>query len=276
MKETIKNASYNLLRVELGALATGMFYTSQLERINAFNRIRNIMYRKIKGIGLTEKQDKQEEKEFKQEFTDSKLAKKIKELLPKLKGEEKRYIEKIMILLEDMRKQEKSYQKLMKDYIEPEPIYDTWLKDIKGISTLNTANLLQYFGYCEKAKHASSLWKFAGLTPDSKKEKGKQLDFSPKLRMLMYRIGDCFVKARTPKYRDIYDKAKEEYTKRHLNGECEACNKIKKADKPGHPDAMARRKMIKAFLIDYYEHCLALRGLPPDKPYSARFHPEDK
>ncbi|GAG78088.1 unnamed protein product, partial [marine sediment metagenome] len=29
----------------------------------------------------------------------------------------------------------------------------------------------------------------------------------------MYRIGDCFVKQRTPKYRDIYDREKEKQLK---------------------------------------------------------------
>ena len=39
-----------------------------------------------------------------------------------------------------------------------------------------------------------------------------------------------------------------------------------------HADLRARRKMVKIFLIHYYEKCLLLRGMKPDKPYSARFH----
>ena len=40
---------YNQTRIELGALATAMFYAAQKDRINAFNRIRQIIYRKIEG-----------------------------------------------------------------------------------------------------------------------------------------------------------------------------------------------------------------------------------
>lgn len=265
---------YDKLRVELGALATGMFYQAQMDRIDAFNRIRNIIYRKTEKIGLTQKQGKKEDKDYEKKYTDTQLLKLIRQQLPKMKAEKQEYVMKMVDLLEDMREKEGKYKSLMKFYIESEPIYSAWLCKVKGISTINTANLLQYFGYCEKAKHASSLWKFAGLTPDSKKEKGKSLDFSPKLRTLMYRIGDCFIKQRTPKYRQVYDRAKAEYVKRHLRGGCEKCNELKRADMPGHPDAMARRKMVKAFLLDYWTHACEVVGRDAGVPFSARFHKE--
>ncbi|GAG16560.1 unnamed protein product, partial [marine sediment metagenome] len=154
---------YNELRIELGALATGMFYNAQEERIKAFNRIRQIIFRKIEGIDLTDKQDKKKEDEkHKEKYTDAKLLKYIQEQKAKLSKEEEDYIEKIMELLKNARTRENEHKALMAFYVEQEPIYK-WLDNIKGISTLNSANLLQYFGYCEKAKHCSSLWKYAGL-----------------------------------------------------------------------------------------------------------------
>lgn len=280
---------YNEVRIELGALATGMFYNAQEERIKAFNRIRQVIFRKLEGLGLTEKQDKKEEKEY-EKYTDTKLLKMIKENKGKLSEEEEQYIDQIIELLQHARKRENEHKALMKQYIEQEPIYDKWLKDIKGISTLNTANLLQYFGYCEKAKHCSSLWRFAGLHVINGKApklgmygKGKEvetgLDYNPKLRTLMYRIGDCFIKQRTAKYRDIYDKEKEKQFK--IGAYDEKSNKMLNKDiegapqSKGHADNRARRKMVKEFLKDYYNKCLILRGIEPEPPYSARFHPNE-
>jgi len=277
---------YNEIRIELGALATGMFYSAQEERISAFNRIRQVIFRKLEGIDLTQKQDKKEEEDkHLEKYTDAKLLKYIQKNKVKLDKEEQEYVEKIAELLEEARKKENGFKKLMQFYIEEEPIYQKWLKDIKGISTLNTANLLQYFGYCEKAKHCSSLWKYAGLHVVNGKApklsmygKGKEietgLDYNPKLRTLMYRVGDSFVKQRTPKYRDIYDKEKEKQFK--LGDYDEKKNVMRNKDiegspqSKGHADNRARRKMVKRFLADYYEQCLLIRGIKPDKVYAHR------
>jgi hypothetical protein len=281
---------YNELRIELGALATGMFYNAQEERKKAFNRIRQIVFRKLEGISLTEKQDKKEEKTYEEKYTDKQLVNFIKENKIKLSDEEQQYIDKIMELLEKAMKEEAEFKKLIEFFIEKEEIYQKWLISIKGISTLNTANLLQYFGYCEKAKHCSSLWKYAGLHVVNGKApklgmygKGKEvetgLDYNPKLRMLMYRIGDCFIKCRTPKYRDIYDQEKEKQFK--LGNYDEKSNTMLNKDvegapqSKGHADNRARRRMVKEFLKDYYNNCLLIRGIEPEPSYSARFHPNE-
>ena len=276
---------YNKLRIELGALATGMFYNAQQERLKAFNRIRQVIFREIEGVGISQKQDKKEQKEYEEKYTDRQLIKYIEENKVKLNKDEQEYVDQLMKLLNNAIKKESEYKRLMQCYIEQEPIYKEFLKDIKGISTLNTANLLQYFGYCENAKHASSLWKFCGLHVINGKApklsmygKGKDvetgLDYNPKLRTLMYRIGDCFIKQRTIKYRDIYDTEKERQLK--MGGWDIEKKKMHNKDVEGmpqslgHADNRARRKMVKHFLVDYYENCLKLRGIEPDKCYAHR------
>jgi len=295
--------TYNKIRIELGALATGMFYNAQKERIESFNRIRQVIFRHLEGVGLTEKQEKKEEVDFEEKYTDRQLLALIEDHKFKLPSDEQEYVNKIMLLLSDAKKREAEHKKLMEQYIVEEPIYQTWFNKIvddsgkviqpgiKGISVLNTANLLQYFGYCEKAKHCSSLWKYAGLhvvnglAPKlSMYGKGKEvetgLDYNPKLRTLMYRIGDCFIKQRTPKYREIYDVEKARQFK--LGDYDEASNKMLNKDivgapqSKGHADNRARRKMIKEFLKDYYVKCLEIRGIVAEPSYSARFHPNEK
>lgn len=285
MNKKKHKVKYNQLRIELAALATGMFYNAQEERIKAFNRIRQIIFRKLEGLDLTEKQDKKpEEDKYKEKYTDKKLIKYIEENKVKLDKEEQDYVDKLMNLLHDTVARENEHKALMAYYIDQEPIFTDWLVNVKGISTLNTANLLQYFGYCEKAKHCSSLWKYAGLhvvqgkapklSMYGKDKEIKKLDFNPKLRTLMYRIGDCFIKQRTPGYRDIYDREKERQLK--LGGWDEKKKVMRNKDKDGspqrlgHADNRARRKMIKRFLGDYYEHCRVIRGLPKDKCYAHR------
>ena len=83
----------------------------------------------------------------------------------------------------------------------------------------------------------------------------------------MFQIGDSFIKQRTPVYRDIYDTEKARQIEKHLNGECERCNKLGRKDKPGHPDAMARRKAVKIFLSHYWLEYRKLEGLPISKPW---------
>lgn len=271
---------YNKIRIELGALVTGMFYNSQEERIKAFNRIRQIIYRQIEGKELTEKSKKKEESEkYMDLYNDKKLLKYIRENLSKLNEENQEYVNKILELLENANKKERMYKAFMHEYIEKEPIYEKWLMNVKGISTINTANLLQYFGYCQNAKHVSSLWKYAGLhvidgqAPKKSKESG-QLDWNPKLRTLMFRIGDSFVKQRTPLYRDIYDNEKKRQLK--LGGWNEEKRIMENKDIEGspksllHADLRARRKMVKRFLADYYEKCMLIRGIKPDGVYSHR------
>lgn len=293
---------YNKLRVELGALSTALFYSAQEERINALNRIRQVVFRELEGIDLTEKQNKKDEPDYEKKYTDRQLLKMIRDNLINMNDDNKEYVEKLLLVLDSVMKKESEYKTLMQTYIEKEPIYTEFLERIKGISTLNTANLLQYFGYCEKAKHASSLWKFAGLHVVNNKApklgmygKGKEvekLDYSPKLRTLMYRVGDCFIKQRTPKYRDIYDREKEkqvkmleEWTNNLTSEQQKELKKIDTNEKKRkfvdqfntkapcsllNADSRARRKMVKHFLVDYYENCLRLRGIEPDKCYAHR------
>ena len=290
VKKAKENIKYNQLRIELGALATGMFYSAQQERIDALNRIRQVIYRRIEGKSLTDKSKKIEDKnKSRGKLNDRELIKYIIANKVKLTNEEAEYVDMLIELFNEIKQKENEYKSLMHIYIELEPIYNSWLKDVKGVSTIITANLLQYFGYCEKAKHCSSLWKYCGLHVVNgkapKKEKGKdgesgQLDWNPKLRALMYRIGDSFVKQRTKPYREIYEVEKAKQLK--LGGWDIKKKVMKKIKNPGapqrllHAELRARRKMVKMFLQDYYNHCLLLRGIEPEPNYSARFHPNEK
>jgi len=260
------------IRLKLNAIVSANFYESQENRKRAMNRLRQLVYLILEGKELTAKQDKKKDSE---KFLDKYNDKKLLKILPKLEGKlnktQLEYVTKIMGILEKRVADESEYKKVIQSMVEQDDLYNSFLKNIKGIGPLNTINLLRYFGYCEKAKHVSSLWKYAGLhvvdghSPKFSKAEGEASGgFNPQLRMLMWRISDCFVKQRTPKYRKIYDNEKKRQ---------EELVKLKAVNAPKsklHADLRARRKMSKSFLCDYFLACLALRGIPSEPVYSHR------
>ena len=154
------------------------------------------------------------------------------------------------------------------------PIY-SWLKNIRGISHLLSSQLIAYIDI-KKFNQVSSLWHYCGMHVNNgiapKRMKGSKIDWNPQMRMICYKISDSFIKQRTPKYRDIYDKEKEKQIKLlEDQGNVETHNPIvSKRNKEettipmksilvlsppkskGHADMRARRKAVKEFLKDFY------------------------
>jgi len=158
------------------------------------------------------------------------------------------------------------------------PIY-SWLKSIKGISHLLSAQLIAYIDI-NKFHQVASLWHYCGMHVNNethqapKRSKGNKIDWNPQMRMICYKISDSFIKQRTPKYRDIYDKEKvkqlilldeasnQKKTIKTLPKSKSQMEETKKKVQPtqalsppqslGHADNRARRKAVKEFLKDLY------------------------
>ena len=155
------------------------------------------------------------------------------------------------------------------------PIY-SWLKSIRGISHLLSAQLIAYIDI-NKFNRVSSIWHYCGMHVNNgvapKRSKGSKIDWNPQLRMICYKISDSFIKQRTPKYREIYDKEKEKQLilldkttddmkpKAFLSkskGKEGTIEKLKpKIDMSPpksklHVENRARRKAVKEFLKDFY------------------------
>ena len=195
-------------------------------------------------------------------------------------------------------------EKEIRDYIEKTisgiPIYENFLKQVKGIGPILAGALLAYLDPA-KAEHASSFWRYMGFhVVDGKAprfEKGKKAGYSKRLHVLGWKIGDSFIKQRTPKYREIYDLAKNRENEKlgfpvDFNGnpgpiatpeKCkfyQECKKIQEAKakrlgrKPKPPPCAkhihfrALRKAIKQFLADLWVEWRTLMGLPVSDPYA--------
>ena len=276
------------IKRELGRMIAGSFYDHQEVRITEFNRIRDIIRRKLENIPLVggREEKKKDKDKFKEKFVDKEIPTYLKKLIKeeKITEQEKGYIERILDVQKNAEKYEKEYEKLMKEFVESEPIYVKFLVKIKGISVILSANLIKEFGYCENAFYISSLWKYCGMHvvggEAPVRKKGEKLEFNARLRTMVWKISDSFVKQRTPFYRNIYDREKKKQVKMledfigSLSKEdSKKFKKIKKRDEkrkfvsefnPKAPvslmnaDLRARRKMVKIFLAHYWQACKEL------------------
>jgi len=299
-----KKETKQKMKALLGRIIAGSFYDHQEVRITEFNRIRDIIRRKLEGIplvGSVEKKKEDEEK-FKEKFVDKLIPKYLEKLKleGKLTQEEKSCIERILEVQKNAEKYEKEYEKLMMEFVESEIIYKKFLEKIKGISAILSANLIKEFGYCENAQYISSLWKYCGMHVNDGqapvRKKGEKLEFDARLRTMVWKISDSFVKQRTPFYRKIYDKEKKKQVKM-LDGFLEGLskedlkkfNKLKKEKSDGtkrkkmrdfvskvdpkapvslmNAELRARRKMVKIFLAHYWQACKELTNQKIDDPY---------
>ena len=169
------------------------------------------------------------------------------------------------------------------------PIYDDFLKDVKGVGTVIAAVIISEIDIT-KADTVSKIWQYAGLNPGmrygrkwssgqgsyetdylvrgDRVTKGYLSPYNCYLKSKLVKIlSDCFIRNNSP-YRKIYDDCKQELevSERLVQGKDIAW----KDESKGHRDAYARRKMVKEFLKDLYVKWRTLEGLPVKEPYRKR------
>lgn len=165
-----------------------------------------------------------------------------------------------------------------------------WCQSICGIGPVISAGLLANFDI-RKAKTVGHFWRFAGLDPTSKWEKGKKRPWNTELKTLcVFKLGECFVKVQAND-KDFYGRVFKERKNLELDRDLDGYNKQAAATKlkevkigkkteaykfystghlpPAHLHARARRYAVKLFLshlhhvmhLDYY-------GKVPPVPFS--------
>ena len=164
-----------------------------------------------------------------------------------------------------------------------------WAKAICGIGPVISAGLLAHIDIT-KAPTAGHIWRYAGLDPTLKWEKGKKRPFNASLKTLCaFKLGESFVKTQNNEH-DIYGKFYVERKKLEqerneallFKGQAERILSDRKIDKktdayawyskgmlpPAQIHARARRYAVKLFLSHYhgeaYRHHF---GTEPPLPY---------
>ena len=259
---------------QVGKIVAGAYYDMQQIRIATIGRIRDVVRKKLEGIKVDEVEDKKKEKNLEKKYRDSELQGLLKEAEKKgkLTQKEYNYIEKCLQVAIGSAKIENKYKKAMLEYIQVEPVYTVFLKKIRGIGEVLSANLIKEFGYCEKYDNVAKLWSHtgngvtAGIAP--RKRKGEDLTFSPRLRTMTWKISDCLMKSNHGIYRQIYDSEKKKQLAREYK-EGELFEKYSKPYKKeetklrlAHSHNRALRKMRKLFLSHYWACARELMELP--------------
>jgi hypothetical protein len=247
-------------------------------RIGTLNRVRDVIRKKNEGIKFDVVEDKKTEEDkkkqkFDKKYNDTNLPKLLESLLKteKIKNDEYAYIEKCLSMTDKSKQVENQYERLMKEYIQLEPIYVLFLSKVRGIGDVLSANLIKEFGYCERYENVSKLWAHTGNSvlngKSPKKRKGEDINFSPRLRTMTWKISDCLMKQNAGIYRQIYESEKNKQSERVFEkGELlEMFGKPYKEDSTKllllHSHNRALRKMRKMFLSHYWACSRELSGL---------------
>lgn len=154
------------------------------------------------------------------------------------------------------------------------PIYEKWLKNIKGIAEITAAKLIAYINL-EDSPTVSSLWRYCGLDATHIKrsngiseEEAKRYGVPYLKKELLGVLGDNFIRERTPVYRDIYDRVKEkELELMEEHGEGVEIGDKTTVESRGHAHNRARRKAVKIFVSHYWTIGRQLEGMDTRPPY---------
>lgn len=289
---TIEEVEYQHRRSMLRSIVRGAYDIQKL-RVALGNRI-IIAYKSKMGIdggvkkdGSVTKEDKDDKvlKEIKRDY------KRIADGIANKKSEKAAFakIEKTGVISTyteyclidqyfDLLGKEESHFRRLGTILGEFPIWNDFLKDVKGVGPAMAGVMLSEFDI-HKAKYVSSLWMYAGLDVASDgrgRSKRKEhlipktyrnamgeetetvgITYNPFLKTkLMGVLADSFIRTGSP-YRKIYDDYKHRLESNP--------NHIDKT--PGHRNNMAKRYMIKIFLCDLYAEWKKVEGLPAHVPY---------
>lgn len=197
----------------------------------------------------------------------------------------------------EAREQEKQIEKMLLQTLRRFPVYNEYLKNVKGVGTIAAGWIIAEYDI-EKATTVSKLWQFTGLNPGMVQGKkraenkdgtfsyiptgqmvrgdrltpGHVAPFNKRLRTAMVGVlADGFIKAQNDycmKYYYPYKARLEQEENGVLHkGKDTPWNEVSK----GHRDRAAKRYMIKMFLKDLYVAWRTIEGLPVRKPYQEEY-----
>jgi len=161
-----------------------------------------------------------------------------------------------------------------------------WAMEVCGIGPVIAAGLLAHIDIT-KASAPTKIWRYAGLDPTSKWEKGEKRPWNAALRRLCWLIGESFVKVsgnekslygRLYKQRKEYEIAKNEsgeyadqvaerLERRKTSAEAKTWKEGKLT--PGHIHSRSKRFAVKLFLAHYHAAAMYLElGQQAPEPFA--------
>jgi len=175
--------------------------------------------------------------------------------------------------------------KLALDYYSRSHPLGRWARSIKGIGPVIAAGLLAHIDL-ERAPTVGHIWRYAGLDPTVRWERGQKRPWNARLKTLCWKIGESFVKVSGKPdayYGQVYLQRKAYEQERNERGEYreQALERAKQVGRnteaykwyskgmlpPAHIHARAKRYAVKLFLAHYHEMGYRLMGKEPPLPY---------
>jgi len=169
--------------------------------------------------------------------------------------------------------------KEISNILEYHPLWNDWLKYVKGVGKFWTACIIAWIDDISRFPNVSKLWKYSGYAVidgvGQRKRRGQRPSFNIKLKALFYKIGVNLLKAHSV-YSEIYEKAKKyysgrkdilEYHKKKAEESEKESVKLSLAGYKNHIHMMALRRMIKIFISHVWYVWRKGEGLEVKKPY---------
>lgn len=313
----IKREQEKMITREVGRIITGGYGNYQEVRTRIMNQIRDLVRHIDKELPFDQPEEKQEKKKFDKMYSDKKLPRIIEKLVQegRLTEVQQSWLRQALDIAGVARSVENRYKLPMEMFVSAESVWTMFLSHIPGIAEVLAAQLIANMP-CWRYEKVSSLWRHLGLhlvcpvcTEERKirdksnktfavlanseglcpkcgrqgiapkRKTGRNIDYASRLRTLAWKIGDCLIKQKSPKYYDIYvEEKKHQLARTFKHGELkeiyapmyrEGKNPYEKDTKlkKGHAHARAMRKMIKIFLQHYWIVSRTIEGLSTREPY---------
>ena len=169
---------------------------------------------------------------------------------------------------DSLKKIEKQIEKEISKWLKNQEVWNEWLKGVKGIGPILAGSIIANYGDMTRFATISKLWKYSGLAVNQngqaqKKAKGEKLTFNPRVKVMVWKIGEAFIKTKGG-YRELYGKFREEYDQKWKTPEdCKSVgckSKGKGSCLKGHRYQASKRKTVKVFLAHYFQMSQRLRG----------------
>lgn len=162
-----------------------------------------------------------------------------------------------------------------------------WAQSITGVGPVISAGLAAHIDV-SRSETVGQIWRFAGLDPTVRWEKGQKRPWNARLKVLCWKLGDSFVKQsgrESDVYGKVYRARKQLELERDAAGQfadqaaatLEARRIVDKALKatyesghlpPGRLELRARRYAVKLFLSHYHHVAYeSMHGHAPPRPY---------
>jgi hypothetical protein len=179
---------------------------------------------------------------------------------------------------------ERQIHRALDKYSASQPLGE-WARSVVGIGPVIAAGLLAHIDI-ERAVTAGHIWRYAGLDPTIKWEKGQKRPHNASLKTLCWKIGESFVKVKgnpADVYGKLYAERKAYEAAKNAAGDYADQAAAMLVRRPthaqkatyaqgklpdGHLHARAKRWAVKMFLSHYYEMGRKLAGLPVVAPFA--------